>query len=146
MWQIVSALATSERCCARTRRPYPQDVGTIWVLDTETKGTGAHMVPLEKVLRKPEDRRDDGPAFTPPKRRERAPEAPAPRPPARFKVTDVMTRRTLAEDAGVRAAVDALKGVRSVVDVDISRWDHEAGRWRPLTLAQRRKLWRLRDR
>ena len=25
----------------------------IWVLDTETKGTGANMVPLEKVLKKP---------------------------------------------------------------------------------------------
>jgi hypothetical protein len=25
-----------------------------WVLDTETKGTGANMVPLEKVLKKPE--------------------------------------------------------------------------------------------
>jgi len=35
-----------------------------WVLDTETKGTGANVVPLEKVLRRPED----------------APERPAPRP------------------------------------------------------------------
>jgi hypothetical protein len=25
-----------------------------WVLDTETKGTGANMVPLDKVLEKPE--------------------------------------------------------------------------------------------
>jgi hypothetical protein len=25
-----------------------------WVLDTETKGTGANVVPLEKVLKKPE--------------------------------------------------------------------------------------------
>ena len=25
-----------------------------WVLDTETKGTGANVVPLEKVLREPE--------------------------------------------------------------------------------------------
>ncbi len=35
-----------------------------WVLDTETKGTGANVVPLEKVLRGPEE----------------APERPAPRP------------------------------------------------------------------
>jgi hypothetical protein len=28
-------------------------MGKIWVLDTETKGTGANMVPLEKVERKP---------------------------------------------------------------------------------------------
>jgi hypothetical protein len=29
-------------------------MGKVWVLDTETKGTGAHVVPLEKVLRQPE--------------------------------------------------------------------------------------------
>jgi hypothetical protein len=29
-------------------------MGKVWVLDTETKGTGAQMVPLEKVLEKPE--------------------------------------------------------------------------------------------
>jgi hypothetical protein len=29
-------------------------MGKVWVLDTETKGTGANMVPLEKVLRRPE--------------------------------------------------------------------------------------------
>jgi hypothetical protein len=28
-------------------------MGKTWVLDTETKGTGANMVPLEKVLEKP---------------------------------------------------------------------------------------------
>jgi hypothetical protein len=34
-----------------------------WVLDTETKGTGANMVPLEKVLKEPgsEDGREDRP-------------------------------------------------------------------------------------
>jgi hypothetical protein len=32
-------------------------MGKTWVLDTETKGTGANMVPLEKVQRK--DERDD---------------------------------------------------------------------------------------
>jgi hypothetical protein len=29
-------------------------MGKVWVLDTETKGTGAQMVPLEKVQAKPE--------------------------------------------------------------------------------------------
>lgn len=29
-------------------------MGKIWVLDTETKGTGAEMVPLEKIQRRPE--------------------------------------------------------------------------------------------
>jgi hypothetical protein len=28
-------------------------MGKVWVLDTETKGTGAQMVPLEKVLEEP---------------------------------------------------------------------------------------------
>ena len=121
-------------------------MGTIWVLDTETKGTGATMVPLEKVLKRPEDRRTGEPIFVPPKRPERKPEPPAPRPPARFKVTHVLTRQTLAEDADARTAVAALQGVDRVVDVDIWRWDHDDERWRPLTLGQRRALWRLRDR
>jgi hypothetical protein len=29
-------------------------MGKVWVLDTETKGTGAHVVPLEQVQRQPE--------------------------------------------------------------------------------------------
>src|SRR4051794_10902057 len=121
-------------------------VGTIWVLDHETKGTGAHMVPLEKVLRRPEERREDEPIFVPPARPERTPAPPAPKPPARFKVTDVMTRQTLAEDADARTTVDTLKDVRKLVDVSIARWDYEAERWRLLTLGQQRALWRLRDR
>lgn len=51
-----------------------------WVLDTDTKGTGAQMVPLEKVLREPEpkeepDRRPrkrQASPGSPPKRRARA--------------------------------------------------------------------------
>jgi hypothetical protein len=40
-------------------------MGKVWVLDTETKGTGARMVPLDKVQAKPE------PAPRPDKRRHR---------------------------------------------------------------------------
>jgi hypothetical protein len=40
-------------------------MGKVWVLDTETKGTGANMVPLEKVLQRPE------PAEQPTKRAKR---------------------------------------------------------------------------
>jgi hypothetical protein len=44
----------------------------VWVLDTETKGTGANVVPLEKVLKRPE------PPERPAKRREATrDEAPA---------------------------------------------------------------------
>jgi hypothetical protein len=117
----------------------------IWVLDHETKGTGAHMVPLEKVLRRTDVPSKPEPEFVLNKPRPREPE-PAPKQPARFKVVDVLSRQTLAEDADARATVDVLKGQRSVVDVRVSRWDHETERWRPLTLAQQRALWRLRDR
>jgi hypothetical protein len=47
----------------------------VWVLDTETKGTGANVVPLEKVVRPPHER-ETAPA-EPAKRRERPARAPA---------------------------------------------------------------------
>jgi hypothetical protein len=116
----------------------------VWVLDTETKGTGAQMVPLEKVQRQspPERRRRRGaPA------RARKPAAPASRQrPETFKIVDVMTRQPLLEGAGARETVDRLKGVRSIVDVTIHAWDERAGRWQRLSGAEERALWRLRDR
>ena len=36
-------------------------MGKTWVLDTETKGTGANMVPLEKVQKKKDERADARP-------------------------------------------------------------------------------------
>jgi hypothetical protein len=55
-----------------------EDMGKTWVLDTETKGTGANMVPLEKVQEKadPQPRRPARPA-------KRAPARRASRPPAK---------------------------------------------------------------
>jgi hypothetical protein len=48
-----------------------------WVLDTETKGTGAEMVPLEKTLKKPADTPARRPAPAKPSAsRTRAPRAP----------------------------------------------------------------------
>jgi hypothetical protein len=112
------------------------------VLDTETKGTGAQMVPLEKVLRKP------APAIEPilveAKRPPPAPEEPEPRVPRRFKIVDVMTEQVLAEDVDARAAVEALGDVRSVVDVRVYVWDRERDRWRLLTLGEQQLLWRSR--
>jgi hypothetical protein len=35
-------------------------MGKVWVLDTDTKGTGARMVPLESVQEKPEPERPTG--------------------------------------------------------------------------------------
>lgn len=52
-----------------------------WVLDTETKGTGANMVPLEKVLEKPEpapEGRRPAPAAEPRRARRRERRRPAP--------------------------------------------------------------------
>jgi len=121
-------------------------MGKIWVLDTETKGTGANMVPLEKVLERPDARREHERIFVPRKPHPRPPEAPPPPEPPLFKVVDLLTRETLAEDADGRTTVDVLKGIRSVVDVTISRWDYETEQWRLLSLDERRAIWQLRDR
>ena len=52
--------------------------GKVWVLDTETKGTGAHLVPLEDVLVTPRPKEH----FLPPTARRRKVEPePAPRAP-----------------------------------------------------------------
>jgi hypothetical protein len=53
-----------------------KSMGKTWVLDTETKGTGANMVPLEKVLKKPDPAAEPAPARRP----GRAPEAEQPSP------------------------------------------------------------------
>src|SRR5438067_7635634 len=84
-----------------------------WVLDTETKGTGATMVPLERVLRKPGG--DAVPGFAVPELK--PPAAQEPRQARAFKLVDVMTRELLGEHLDARAAVSILENVRSIVDV-----------------------------
>jgi hypothetical protein len=112
----------------------------IWVLDTETKGTGANMVPLERILRKGSER---VPGFRLPPRR--APAAPAkPKPPRRFRVVDLMTREPLADDVDTRRAIETLAEVRSIVDVSIYTWDEATSRWRRLTFPEAKALWELR--
>ena len=114
-------------------------MGRVWVLDTETKGTGAEMVPLDKVLKKPAPSRE--PLFVPPEPVPREPEPPEPRPPLRFKVVDVMTRAVLAEGASAREALGVLDDVRSVVDVNVYVWQPKSEKWRLLTLDEKRTLW-----
>jgi hypothetical protein len=114
-------------------------MGRIWVLDTETKGTGAEMVPLDKVQRKPA--RTSEPLFVPPKAKPRAPKPPQPREPRAFKVVDVTTRAVLADGARARETLEALSDVRSIVDVTVSVWEPATERWRLLTLAEQRTLW-----
>lgn len=55
-------------------------MGKVWVLDTETKGTGANVVPLENVQRRPEQTSER--LARQPKRRPEQPRQAAPRRPA----------------------------------------------------------------
>ena len=109
----------------------------VWVLDTETKGTGAEMVPLDKA-KQPEPGHS---VVVVRERSEKPPKQTAPRGPRRFRVVDVMTRQALADDVDARAAVEVLKGVRSFVDVSVYVWEERAGEWQQLTQREQRMLW-----
>ena len=75
------------------------------------------------------------------------PDKPPPeRKPRKFKVVDVMTRRTLAEDVDARGVVDVLEGVRSVVDVNVYIWDDARDDWLQLSQGDRGRLWDMRGR
>jgi hypothetical protein len=116
-------------------------MGRTWVLDTETKGTGAHMVPLERTTKRSSSVE---PVFVPrPPARPREPEAPAPtvKTPHTFRIVDVQTRRTLADGASTREAVDVLRDVRSLLDVNVYTWDPERDRWRLLAVSEQRAIW-----
>jgi hypothetical protein len=116
----------------------------VWVLDTETKGTGAAMVPLDKVLRTPAS---GEPLYVHPQpTSEPAPRKPEAKRPREFKIVDVTTGAVLGEHLDTRAAVDALEDVDSVVDVRIYAWDHVNEKWVLLTLGEQRTLWGFRGR
>ena len=111
----------------------------VWVLDTETKGTGAQMVPLEKTRKDATSAIDPVVVPTPPAPRP-AP-VPAAREPRRFKVVDVLSGEALVADADLRATVDALARVRSNVDVRVYAWEPALEAWRLLTVGEQRLLW-----
>jgi hypothetical protein len=119
-------------------------VAKVWVLDTETKGTGAQMVPLEKVLRKPgsEPERRRRPL---PKPRPKQ-ETPEPVPPRRFRVIDALSRRVLVDNANAPETLEVLRGVSQPVDVSVYVWEHKPQEWRLLTNRERKLLWGFRDR
>ncbi|HTU88128.1 MAG TPA: hypothetical protein VMF57_21285 [Solirubrobacteraceae bacterium] len=119
-------------------------MGKVWILDTETKGTGANMVPLDRVLRKPGS--DAVPGFSFPKLKRLEPAEPEPREPRRFKVVDVQTREVLVQDADARTTIGVLEPVRSIVDVNVWVWQPERERWRMLSLDELRALWEYRGR
>ena len=116
----------------------------VWVLDTETKGTGAQMVPLEKVLRQPASEPERRRARPLPKRRPKP--APEPVPPRRFRVIDALSREVLAEDANAPETLELLTGISQPVDVSIYVWEPKPEEWRLLTNRERKLLWEFRDR
>lgn len=119
-------------------------MGRAWVLDTGTKGTGAEMVPLEKVLHGPSLARER--PFVPPKPEPQREEAPEPRRPPRFKVVDVLSRRVLAEGTTTRGTIAVLEEARTIVDVTLYVWQPKTEDWRMLSHRERRLLWELRGR
>lgn len=118
-------------------------MGKTWVLHTETKGTGAQMMPLERVQTRTAIA---APLVVPRKPRRRTKDDARPsRGAHRFRIVDVVTRETLADNAGVAEAIEVLRELRSPVDVNVYVWREQPGRWRLLTLAEKRSLWDLRD-
>jgi hypothetical protein len=123
----------------RTRAGTGTKMARVWILDTSTKGTGATMVPLETVLRKPSGRSD--PIYVPPPRPPKAPPPEEPRRPRMFKMVDVRSREVLVEDAPARATIEALNEVRSIIDVNVYVWEPGTTTWRLLTFDEQRLLW-----
>jgi hypothetical protein len=114
-----------------------------WVLDTETKGTGATMVPLEKLKRKAEPKRER--LWVPPKKTPRVPEPPEPPAPRRFRVLDVVTREVLLEAGSVRETLSLLGTVEHMHDVNLYVWEPGEERWRLLSIAEQRVVWQRRS-
>jgi hypothetical protein len=118
-------------------------VAKVWVLDTETKGTGAQMVPLEKVLRKPASEPERRRARPVPKSTHNEKE-PEPTPPRRFRLIDALSRELLADDADARETVELLRGIEQPVDVSVYVWEPKADTWRLLTGREKSLLWDFR--
>jgi hypothetical protein len=57
-----------------------------------------------------------------------------------------MTRKVVADDVDARRAIEALEGVRSIVDVSIYAWDETAEQWVRLNFGEAKILWELRHR
>jgi hypothetical protein len=118
-----------------------------WVLETHTKGTGANVVALEDGAPAAAEPAEPESLFVGRKVAPKAPVAPPPKPPSRFRVVEITTGRVLAEDAGVRATVELLRdAVASITDVAIWIWREPQGRYVLLTHGEQRRLWELRDR
>ena len=112
------------------------------MLDTETKGTGAHVVPLDEASSRAKPA--PGRMWVPPKRTPRAPEPPKPRPPRRFRVLDVVTRAVLLQDGSVAETLALLGRIERINDVNLYVWEPDDERWRLLSMAEQRVVWERR--
>ena len=119
-------------------------MGKVWILDTETKGTGAEIRPLEKAH--DGGARGGHSAIVVREKKARPPKPVEPAGPRRFKLVDVMTRRAMVEDAPLDATVEMLEGVRSIVDVSIFVFEPKPARWQELSLREKQMLWGFRGR
>jgi hypothetical protein len=61
-----------------------------------------------------------------------------------FKVVDVVSGKTIVEDASARMTVRTLASVDSIFDVWIFVWIPERASWRQLTPGEHRILWNFR--
>jgi hypothetical protein len=124
----------------------------IWVLDTDTKGTGAEMVPLDRAL-KDKARKREGERGPRVRRRPASPQKPPgeagaaePRGPRSFKLVNAITREVLGEGIGARETVNLLDEMRSVADVHIYVRECASDEWRALTLREQKTMWEFRGR
>jgi hypothetical protein len=129
-----------------------EDDRKVWVLDTETKGTGAEMVPLEKLQRRRRATRSAAPTSVIRRTRpsEGRPSVSAPEPevraPRRFKVVGVMSGEVVADELGPREVIEAMGPFGSVFDVRIYVWEPLDEDWRLLSLGERKAIWARRGR
>lgn len=112
-----------------------------WVLDTETKGTGAHVAPLSD---KHEQRAERALAVVqlarPPQPARAEPEPSRGR---SFKLVDVRAAQVVGEELDARTALAALARFPSPLDARVYVYDESRRRWRLLSLADTRSLWEL---
>jgi len=116
----------------------------VWVLDTETKGTGAEMVPLDKVVERKRHAPKRRERAVRPRRRASPVAEPADRDqgrrPRSYKLVNAITGEVVAERVGAQEIVERLERTRSIADARVYVWAPEADQWRALTLREQRLL------
>ena len=112
-----------------------KQTGRTWILDTETKGTGAQMVPLDKVVKQPESPGQAALRAAQARQPKPPPEA-GPAPAAALQGRRPLQPRGPRRGHRSRATLDLLAGIRSSVDVNVSVWEPSTDAWRLLTLRE----------